>query len=39
MFILGLTIAAFAAPELDSSNFDSTIKSGKGVFVKFLAPW
>lgn len=39
MFISALMAIAMAAPELNSSNFDKTIKSGKGTFIKFLAPW
>jgi len=34
-----LLTTAFAAPELTNKNFDSTLKNGKGTFVKFLAPW
>jgi hypothetical protein len=39
MLKLLVTVGTFAAPELDASNFDAAINSGKGTFIKFLAPW
>jgi len=39
--LLGLVVGANAgAVELNGSNFDDLVhNSGKGAFVKFLAPW
>jgi len=34
-----LTTVSAGAIELTSATFDSTIKNGKGTFVKFFAPW
>jgi len=36
--LLGIA-GVFAAPELDLNSFDAAINSGKGTFIKFLAPW
>jgi hypothetical protein len=40
LFTAFLAGGAMAALELDSKNFDEVVyESGKGAFVKFLAPW
>lgn len=39
-FLASLLATTWAALELTPSTFDDVIyKSGKGAFVKFLAPW
>jgi len=39
MLKLLYTVGVFGAPELDDKTFDGAINSGKGTFIKFLAPW
>lgn len=37
--LVAAAVCAQAVTDLDESNFDSVIGSGKNVFVKFFAPW
>jgi hypothetical protein len=34
-----LLISTASATDLTSANFDDLVLTGKGAFVKFLAPW
>merc|ERR1719181_369300 len=37
--LVAAAVCAQVVMDLDESNFDSVIGSGKNVFVKFFAPW